>query len=50
MDTNSKKNIEPQNETEQSGGFWHGGWGYAIFFIGMVGIMIAISYLVKWLI
>ena len=43
------KNIEQLNETEQKGGFWHGGWGFFIFFIGIVGLLIAISYFVKWL-
>jgi hypothetical protein len=49
MDTNFNNNIENQNETEQTNSFWHGGWGFVIFFIGLTGVVVAISYFVKWL-
>jgi hypothetical protein len=50
MDTMSDKNTENHNQTEPSGGFWHSGWAYLIFFIGLVGVMVAISYVLKGLV
>lgn len=49
MDTNFDKNTELLDDTKERGGFWHGGWGFFIFLIFLVGIMVGISYLVKWL-
>ena len=42
-------NIEQNTDTEKASGFLHGGWIYLLFFALMVGVMIGISYLVKWL-
>jgi hypothetical protein len=42
-------NIEQNNEIEKASGFIHGGWVYFIFLALLVGVMIGISYLVKWL-
>jgi hypothetical protein len=43
-------NIEQNNNDEKSGGFLYGSWVYFIFLIGFIGLMIGISYAVKWLI
>jgi hypothetical protein len=47
METNFNKKDENINETGQSEGFWHSGWAYLIFFIGIIGALIAIAYGVK---
>ena len=49
MDTNLNKNNDAINQTEQPGGFWHGGWAYFIFLVGIIGIMVALSYAIQWL-
>jgi hypothetical protein len=49
MKINLDNNIGPIDETQESGGFWHSGWAFLVFFSGIIGIIIAISYLIKWL-
>jgi hypothetical protein len=44
METNPDNNIEQNNKTKYSGS-----WVYFAFLGGLVGLMIAISYLVKWI-
>jgi hypothetical protein len=48
MHTDFENNEHNTNETEQRGGFTHGGWIYLVFFIGLVGILVAVSYIAKW--
>jgi hypothetical protein len=43
METNIDKSSMPE------GGFWHSGWAYFIFLIGIIVVMIAISYTINWL-
>jgi len=49
MKINLDNNIEPIDETEKSGGFWHSGLAYLVFFAGIVGVMLTISYLINGL-
>lgn len=47
METMVNQNIEQNNETQETGGFWHSGWAFLVFFMALIGIMIVISLVVK---
>lgn len=47
METNIDNNT---NNDQQQSGFWHSSWAYAVFFVGLILIMISISYLIKMII
>jgi hypothetical protein len=43
-------NIEQNNPSdENTGGFWHSGWAFLVFFAGIAGLLIGLTYFVKWL-
>lgn len=42
-------NNEQHNDTKNSSIF-HGFWGFFIFFMLLIGLMIGISHLAKWII
>ena len=44
MKTNIDKNIEQHSDSKYSNG-----WVYFIFLIGLIAVMVAISFVAKWL-
>jgi hypothetical protein len=49
MNTNNDQKFELKNETEKQNSFFQGGIVYFVFFAAIVILMIAISYLIKWI-
>ncbi|HEY9124392.1 MAG TPA: hypothetical protein PK252_02415 [Bacteroidales bacterium] len=50
METNLNNNVENTNENEKPKGFWASGWAFLVFFAGLIVLVVAISYLIKWFI
>jgi hypothetical protein len=49
MESNLENKNISVNEVEEKIDFWHSGWAYLIFFIAIVGFLVAVSRVIKCL-